>query len=193
MKVVLDPARVSRGLTRVAGEIVERHRGVNGLVLIGVRRGGVPVAKALRDCLAQLEPGPVELGSVDITLYRDDASSALPNPKIGPSKIPVSIDGRPVILVDDVVHTGRTIRAALDAILDFGRPRSIELAAVVDRGGRELPIQPDYCVEQIRVGADEKVDVVVEGDAIAAVVQAVGRPSLLPVSVAQLLAGEEPE
>ena len=98
-------------------------------------------------------------GAVDITLYRDDAATALPNPKIGPSKLP-SVDGKRVVLVDDVLHTGRTIRAALDAVLDFGRPKIIELAVLVDRGGRELPIQPDYTGMKIEVGATERVELV---------------------------------
>jgi pyrimidine operon attenuation protein/uracil phosphoribosyltransferase len=168
MQVLLDAAGVSRGLTRVAGQIAERHRGLEELVLIGIRRGGVPVASRLQACLKRLEPGDIALGTVDITLYRDDASSAMPNPLIGPSEIPVSLEGRLVILVDDVVGTGRTVRAALDAILDYGRPRSVELMALIDRGGRELPIQPNYCVLQTSVRPLERVDVTEsEGQLIA--------------------------
>jgi pyrimidine operon attenuation protein/uracil phosphoribosyltransferase len=159
MQVLLDASGVSRGLTRVAGQIAEHHRGLEELVLIGIRRGGVPVASRLQACLKRLEPGDIALGTVDITLYRDDASSAMPNPLIGPSEIPVSLEGRLVILVDDVVGTGRTVRAALDAILDYGRPRSVELMALIDRGGRELPIQPNYCVLQTSVRPLERVDV----------------------------------
>jgi pyrimidine operon attenuation protein/uracil phosphoribosyltransferase len=177
MRVLLDAAAVSRGLTRVAGQIAERHRGLQDLVLIGIRRGGVPVAERLRACLARLEPGEIPIGTVDITLYRDDASSAMPNPRIGPSEIPVNLQGRRVVLVDDVVGTGRTVRAALDAVLDYGRPRSVELVAVVDRGGRELPIQPDYCVQASFISPGERVDVIDEGGHLVAVVESGAYPS----------------
>ena len=170
MRVLLDAASLKRGLTRVAGQIAERHHGSSGLVLVGIRRGGVPVAERLRACLERMEPGEVPMGTVDITLYRDDAASALPNPRIGASQIPVPLDGRRVLLVDDVVGTGRTVRAALDALLDYGRPRSVELMAVVDRGGRELPIQPDYFIQAVRVEAEERVDVMLEGSDLIAVV-----------------------
>jgi pyrimidine operon attenuation protein/uracil phosphoribosyltransferase len=174
MRVLLDAASLKRGLTRVAGQIVERHQGSTGLVLVGIRRGGVPVAERLRACLERIEPGEVPMGTVDITLYRDDAASALPNPRIGASQIPVPLDGRRVLLVDDVVGTGRTVRAALDALLDYGRPRSVELMAVVDRGGRELPIQPDYCIQAVRVELEERVDVMQEGSDLIAVVSQFG-------------------
>lgn len=182
MRVILDAASIHRGLRRVAGQIAERHPGLDGLVLIGIRRGGVPLAERLRVCLAGLEPGgEVPMGTVDITLYRDDASSAMPNPRIGPSEIPVSLEGRRVLLVDDVIGTGRTVRAALDAVLDYGRPRSVELFSLVDRGGRELPIQPDYCVYASRVGATERVDVIEEAGELRALVQALSDPSFAPV------------
>jgi pyrimidine operon attenuation protein/uracil phosphoribosyltransferase len=171
MRVLLDVAGLNRGLTRVAGQIAERHGGLEELVLIGIRRGGVPVAERLRTCLQRLEPGDIPMGTVDITLYRDDASSAMPNPRIGPSEIPISLEGRRVLLVDDVVGTGRTVRAALDAVLDYGRPRSVELLAVVDRGGRELPIQPDYSVLSSVISGEERVDVIAEGGQLIAVVQ----------------------
>jgi pyrimidine operon attenuation protein/uracil phosphoribosyltransferase len=171
MRVLLDAAAVNRGLTRVAGQIAERHRGLQDLVLIGIRRGGVPVAERLRACLQRLEAGDIPIGTVDITLYRDDASSAMPNPRIGPSEIPVSLEGRRVLLVDDVIGTGRTVRAALDAVLDYGRPRSVELVAVVDRGGRELPIQPDYCVQSSFISPEERVDVIEDGAHLIAVVE----------------------
>jgi pyrimidine operon attenuation protein / uracil phosphoribosyltransferase len=173
MQVLLDASAVSRGLTRVAGQIAERHRGLEELVLIGIRRGGVPVASRLQACLKRLEPGEIALGTVDITLYRDDASSAMPNPLIGPSEIPVSLEGRLVLLVDDVVGTGRTVRAALDAILDYGRPRSVELMALVDRGGRELPIQPNYCVLQTVVRELDRVDVMERDGQLIAVTRAI--------------------
>src|SRR5262245_35046886 len=116
MKLLLDRESTARGLRRMAGEIIERHRGAEDLVLVGIRRGGVPVASALAHWIAELEGQSVPLGTVDITLYRDDAATALPNPRIGPSEIPVPIAGRRVILVDDVLYSGRTVRAALDAL-----------------------------------------------------------------------------
>ena len=180
MQLLLDADAVTRGLRRVAGEIVERHRGSEGLVLVGVRRGGVPVAREIARFLRELEGREVPVGSVDITLYRDDAATALPNPRIGPSEIPTSLEGRPVVLCDDVVFTGRTIRAAIDALMDYGRPRSIELAALIDRGGRELPIQPDYVVKTERVSADQRIDVLDDEKGLRAFVLPHGAPSVPP-------------
>jgi pyrimidine operon attenuation protein/uracil phosphoribosyltransferase len=180
MRVVLDPDDVTRGLRRVAGEIVERHRGAKDLVIVGVRRGGETVARELARLLGELEEREIPVGSVDITLYRDDAATALPNPRIGPSAIPCALEGKTVVLVDDVVYTGRTIRAALDALLDYGRPHRIELAALVDRGGRELPIQPDYLVRRIDVGPGERVDVIAREHGLSAIVQPTSAPSIPP-------------
>jgi pyrimidine operon attenuation protein/uracil phosphoribosyltransferase len=157
--VLLDAASIDRGLRRVAGAIAERGRGVGDLCLVGIRRGGEPLAKRLAELLKELEGADIPVGSLDITLYRDDAATALPNPLIGPSNIPFEVGGKRVILVDDVLYTGRTIRAAVDALLDYGRPRRIELVALVDRGGRELPIQPDYVVRTVEVGANSRVEV----------------------------------
>lgn len=183
MRRLLDAEQVDRGLRRVAGEILERHRGSSGLLLVGIRRGGVPLAERLAHWVERLEGTTVPLGSVDITLYRDDAATALPNPRIGPSRIPDSIDDQRVVLVDDVVFTGRTVRAALGAILDYGRPRRIELAALVDRGERELPVQPDYLVHTATVAADERIDVVVTAAGIEAIVQPNTAASIYPGSV----------
>jgi pyrimidine operon attenuation protein/uracil phosphoribosyltransferase len=180
MRVVLDPDDVTRGLRRVAGEIVERHRGAGDLVIVGVRRGGETLARELGRLLGDLEQRDIPVGSVDITLYRDDAATALPNPRIGPSAIPCALEGKTVVLVDDVVYTGRTIRAALDALLDYGRPQRIELAALVDRGGRELPIQPDYLVRRIEVAANERVDVITGDNGLSAIVQPANAPSIPP-------------
>jgi pyrimidine operon attenuation protein/uracil phosphoribosyltransferase len=180
MRVLLDPESVTRGLRRMAGEIVERHHGAHDLVIIGIRRGGVPVARELVKQLRELESRDVPLGTVDITLYRDDAATALPNPRIGPSEIPFDLEGKDVVLVDDVVFTGRTVRAALDALMDYGRPRRIQLAALIDRGGRELPVQPDYVVRRIEVALDERVDVVQRDGGFTVLVQAKGTPSLPP-------------
>lgn len=159
MRELLDSESIERGLRRVAGEILERHSSVSDLALIGIRRGGVPIAEKISTWIERLEGVRPASGYVDITLYRDDAATAMPNPRIGPSHVPMSLERRVVILIDDVLYTGRTIRAALDALLDYGRPRRIELAVLVDRGGRELPIQPDYVVRSVSVGQNERVDV----------------------------------
>ncbi len=180
MQQILDHETVSRGLRRIAVEIVERHRGAEQLLLVGIRRGGVPVAQALARWVLELEGHAVPVGSVDITLYRDDAATALPNPRIGPSEIPGGVQGRHVVLVDDVVYTGRTVRAAIDALMDFGRPRRLELAAVVDRGGRELPIQPDYVLRTLEVAADERVDLIEEPAGLRVIVQPPTSPSSFP-------------
>jgi pyrimidine operon attenuation protein/uracil phosphoribosyltransferase len=158
--VLLDPDAIARGLRRIAGAIAERGRGVGDLALVGIRRGGEPLASRLATLVLELEGVSPPVGSVDITLYRDDAATALPNPRIGPSHIPFSVDGRRIVLVDDVISTGRTIRAAVDALLDYGRPRRIELVALVDRGGRELPIQPDYVACTTPVPEGHLVEVV---------------------------------
>ncbi len=171
--VLLDPTAIGLSLRRIAAEIVERGRAgaqrarkgrtEDALpVLVAIRRGGDPFAKRLAAILAETTGRSPAVGAVDITLYRDDAATALPNPRIGPSRIPVSIDGRWVVLVDDVISTGRTIRAALDALLDFGRPSRIELVALVDRGGRELPIEPTYCGLRAKVEPEDRVEVMVK-------------------------------
>lgn len=157
-EVLLDPIAIARGLRRVAGEIAE-HGGVRNLALVGIRRGGEPLALRLATLLGELEGEAPPVGAVDITLYRDDAATALPNPKIGPSYIPFSVDGKRILLVDDVISTGRTIRAALDAVLDYGRPKRIELCVLVDRGGRELPLHPDYTVRRVDVPPTSSIDV----------------------------------
>jgi pyrimidine operon attenuation protein/uracil phosphoribosyltransferase len=176
-ETLLDPTAIARGLRRVALEIAERGA-VKDLALVGIRRGGEPLAARLAALLGELEGTTPLVGAVDITLYRDDAATALPNPRIGPSHIPFTVDGRRIVLVDDVLYTGRTIRAAFDALLDYGRPRRIELVALVDRGGRELPIQPDYVVRAVEVDAQHRVEVVErEGELWAVVVPAGGEVS----------------
>jgi pyrimidine operon attenuation protein / uracil phosphoribosyltransferase len=165
-EVLLDPNGVGVCLARISAEIAERARDDEGpLVLIAIRRGGDPLATRIARAIDAIgatsgHSVPVVLGAVDVTLYRDDAATALPNPRIGPSRIPIALAGRRVVLVDDVLHTGRTIRAAFDAVLDYGRPRRIELAVLIDRGGRELPIQPDYVGLRVDVPADRRVEVV---------------------------------
>lgn len=181
-QALLDPAAIERGLRRVALQIAEREHGVNDLCFIGIRRGGEPLAQRLASLLLEVEGQVLPVGAVDITLYRDDAATALPNPRIGPSHIPFPVDGRRVVLVDDVIYSGRTIRAALDAILDYGRPRRIELVALVDRGGRELPIHPDYVVRAVELGPGQRVDVVEREGALWALVTSADATSSAPPS-----------
>jgi pyrimidine operon attenuation protein / uracil phosphoribosyltransferase len=161
MPVVMDADRISRALTRIAHEIVERNRGVDALALVGVRSRGVPLARRIARALQQITGDDVETGALDITLYRDDLMrhAVGPQPLVRRTEIPFSIDDRLIILVDDVLYTGRTTRAALDALIDFGRPRAIQLVALVDRGHRELPIKADYVGKNIPTGRNESIQV----------------------------------
>lgn len=171
MRTLLEPESVARGIRRMAGQIMERHAGAPDLVIVAIQRGGDALAGALGSALNELEQHPAPRGSLDITLYRDDASTALPNPRMGQSEIPGgSLEGKHVLLVDDVLHTGRTVRAAIDALMDYGRPRLIELAVLVDRNGRELPIQADYSIKTETVRADERIDVVANEGGLSAFV-----------------------
>jgi pyrimidine operon attenuation protein/uracil phosphoribosyltransferase len=160
MRVLIDAETAGRGIRRMAGEIVERAGGAGRLALVGICRGGVPLAAKLAELIEELEHVKVPVGSIDISLYRDDASTALPKPQIGRTEIPFEVGGHRIVLVDDVLYTGRTVRAALDALLDYGRPQKIELAVLVDRGGRELPIQPDFVVKIAEVAATDRIDVI---------------------------------
>ena len=170
MRVLIDAETAGRGIRRMAGQIVERAGGAKNLALVGIRRGGVPLAATLAEHIEELEGVRVPVGAVDITLYRDDASTALPKPQIGRSEIPFDVEGRRVVLVDDVLYTGRTVRAAVDALLDYGRPQKIELAVLVDRGGRELPVQPDFVVRIADITTRDRVDVVCDASGFSAVV-----------------------
>jgi pyrimidine operon attenuation protein / uracil phosphoribosyltransferase len=174
MRILVDPETAGRGIRRMAGQIVERASGAKTLGFVGIRRGGVPLAEELARHIELLEGVRVPVGAVDISLYRDDASTALPKPQIGRSEIPFEVEGRRIVLVDDVLYTGRTVRAALDALLDYGRPQKIELAVLVDRGGRELPIQPDFVVKVAEVGGKDRIDVLVDDAGFRAVVHASG-------------------
>jgi pyrimidine operon attenuation protein/uracil phosphoribosyltransferase len=159
---LLDAAGITRALKRIAHEIVERNAGVTErLVLMGIRTAGVPLAERLERFIAETgEAERPERGAIDITLYRDDVFEGLPKPQVGSTELPGhSIAGRTVVLVDDVLYTGRTIRAALDALMDYGRPRAVQLAVLVDRGHRELPIQPDYVGTTVQTARDEAVKV----------------------------------
>ena len=161
-KVVLDADAIQRSIRRIAVAILEATSGIEGLTLVGIRRGGVPLSQRIAYEIAKVEGRPPPLGTVDISLYRDDAATALPNPKIGPSDIPFDMSGRHVVLVDDVLHTGRTVRAAIECLQDHGRPARVWLAALCDRGGRELPIAADFVGRVIDMEPGGRLDVWVD-------------------------------
>jgi pyrimidine operon attenuation protein/uracil phosphoribosyltransferase len=156
---VMDDAGINRTLSRLALQIVERNAGTSDLLLIGIRRRGVPLAERLADKIAQLEGQRPPTGQLDITLYRDDLSTVGPRPVVNKTEIPGDVTDRAIVLVDDVLYTGRTIRAALDELVDFGRPRRVELAVLIDRGHRELPIQADYVGKYLQTSDAEIVKV----------------------------------
>jgi len=157
-KRILTGEDISRSLTRMAHEILERNKGTGQVALVGIRTRGVELARRLAERIEGIEGNPVPVGSLDITLYRDDFGSNV-RPVMGPTEIPFDIDGRHIVLVDDVFYTGRTVRAALDALVDLGRPRSIQLAVLVDRGHRELPVRPDYVGKNLPTSRSERVRV----------------------------------
>jgi len=161
MPVVMDADRVARSLTRIAHEIVEHNHGVGEIGLVGIRSRGVPIAERLAAELKTITGVDVPTGSLDITLYRDDLmrQPVGPQPLVRKTEIPFSIDDRLVLLVDDVLYTGRTVRAALDALTDFGRPRAIQLVVLVDRGHRELPVKADYVGRNIPTAREQSVRV----------------------------------
>jgi len=159
---VMDADKIDRSLTRIAHEIVERHRDVGKLVLVGIRTRGVPLARRLQEKVKAIEGKELPLGVLDINLYRDDITTVGPSAILKETIIHFPIDDRRVILVDDVLFTGRTIRAALDGLMDFGRPRSIELAVLIDRGHRELPIRADYVGKNVPTSLEEMVQVLLQ-------------------------------
>ncbi len=159
---VMDEADVRREIARMAREIVERNGGVAGLVLMGVHRRGTQIADLLQKEIESLAGGPVSSGSIDITLYRDDLGAIGPRPLVGESELPPGgIDGQTVVLVDDVAYTGRTMRAAINELSDWGRPKRIQFCVLIARGGRELPIQPDFTGRALTVAKDQRVEVYV--------------------------------
>jgi pyrimidine operon attenuation protein/uracil phosphoribosyltransferase len=178
MPQVMDADRMSRALTRIAHEILERHRGLGDIALVGIRTRGVPLARRIARALHDINGDEVPTGALDITLYRDDLMRhpVGPQPVVRRTEIPFSIDDRKILLVDDVLYTGRTIRAALDALIDFGRPRAIQLIVLVDRGHRELPIKADYVGKNLPTSLKQSIqvrlqeidgtdEVVIEGEA----------------------------
>jgi pyrimidine operon attenuation protein/uracil phosphoribosyltransferase len=161
MPVVMDAERIGRALTRISHEILEHNRGLSDLALVGVRSRGVPIAHRIAGDIKHITGEDVSVGALDITLYRDDLMGASVGiaPMVRKTEIPFSIDGRTIVLVDDVLYTGRTTRAALDALTDFGRPQSIQLVVLVDRGHRELPIKADYVGKNVPTSRKESVQV----------------------------------
>jgi pyrimidine operon attenuation protein/uracil phosphoribosyltransferase len=164
MPIVMDAERVGRSLARIAHEILERHAApltIDELALVGIRTRGVPIAKRLAQIILDLSGREIPTGALDITLYRDDLMrhAVGPQPVIRRTEVPFSIDDKRILLVDDVLYTGRTIRAALDALIDFGRPRSIQLVVLVDRGHRELPIKADYVGKNLPTSLSQSVQV----------------------------------
>lgn len=158
-KVLMTADDIRRAVTRLAHEIVECNQGVDRLVLVGIRTRGVDLARRLGRILAELEGQEVPLGELDITLYRDDLDSHELRPVVQRTEIPVDIAGQRVVLVDDVLYTGRSVRAALDALVDFGRPQCVQLAVLVDRGHRELPIRPDFVGKNVPTAHQETIQV----------------------------------
>ncbi len=158
-RIILAAEDIRRALGRIAHEIVERNRGLDDVVLVGMRTRGVPLASRLAAAILEFERQSVPVGALDIGLYRDDIPALELTPQIKPTELPTDIHGKRVVLVDDVLYTGRSIRAALDALIDFGRPASIQLAVLVDRGHRELPIRADYVGKNIPTASGEDVQV----------------------------------
>jgi len=161
MPVVMDADRIGRTLTRIAHEIVERNKGTDDLALVGIRTRGVPIARRIARTLREITGQEVPTGALDITLYRDDLMrhAVGPQPLVRKTEIQFSIDNRKILLVDDVLYTGRTTRAALDALIDYGRPKAIQLIVLVDRGHRELPIKADYVGKNLPTSPEESVQV----------------------------------
>lgn len=157
--ILMDSEGIRRALTRIAHEIVEKNKGVDGLVLVGIRTRGVPIAERIAAEIEQIEGSRPPVGILDITLYRDDLSTLSYQPIVHPTQMPVDITGKTIILTDDVLYTGRTIRAALDALIDMGRPTTIQLAVLIDRGHRELPIRADYVGKNVPTATREVVSV----------------------------------
>ncbi|PEJ60299.1 MULTISPECIES: bifunctional pyr operon transcriptional regulator/uracil phosphoribosyltransferase PyrR [unclassified Bacillus (in: firmicutes)] len=157
--IILDELAIRRGLTRIAHEMLENNKGIENIVLVGIKTRGVYLAKRIADRIKQIEGKDVIMGDLDITLYRDDLSTKTENkePLVRGSNVPVDLTNKKVILVDDVLYTGRTVRAAMDAVMDLGRPAQIQLAVLVDRGHRELPVRADYVGKNIPTSSNEKV------------------------------------
>ena len=156
---LLDEAALSRALMRISHEIAEKNKGVENVVLVGIRRRGGPIAERIRDNIRKIEEIGVPVGSIDIRWYRDDLSRENEQPAVRRTELPFDVTGRDVVLTDDVIYTGRTVRAAIEAVFSCGRPRSIQLAVLIDRGHRELPIRPDYVGKNVPTAHTELIEV----------------------------------
>lgn len=156
---IMDESAINRSITRIAHEIIERNHGVEDVVIVGIYTRGVSLARRIAEKIERIESKTLPIGSLDITLYRDDLSKLGENPVVRGTDISTSIDNRHVVLVDDVLYTGRTVRAAMDALMDFGRPRTIQLAILIDRGHRELPIRPDFVGKNVPTSKSEVIHV----------------------------------
>ena len=157
--VIMDADAMRRAIVRIAHEIIERNKGVDNVVLVGIRTRGVPIAERLAAAIKEIEKVELPVGMLDITLYRDDLSTLAYNPVCHGTEIDFDVDGKTVILADDVLYTGRTIRCALDAIIDMGRPKAIQLAVLIDRGHRELPIRADFAGKNVPTSHKEAIEV----------------------------------
>lgn len=170
---IMDKDGIRRALTRIAHEILEKNSGTEDLVLIGIRRRGVPLAKRIAKRIEEIEGTTIPLGILDITLYRDDLSQLAYQPLVRKTEVPFDITNKKVVLVDDVLYTGRTVRAALDALIDLGRPKLIQLAVLIDRGHRELPIRADFVGKNVPTSRKEEITVSlqeIDGDDRVAIV-----------------------
>lgn len=156
---ILDADGMRRAISRIAHEIIEKNKGTEGLALIGIRTRGVPMAERIRERIAEFEGVTVPLGIIDITLYRDDLTTIAVQPVVHETSVPFDVQGKTIVLVDDVLYTGRTVRAALDATMDLGRPQKIQLAVLVDRGHRELPIRADFVGKNVPTSSREMIAV----------------------------------
>jgi pyrimidine operon attenuation protein/uracil phosphoribosyltransferase len=156
---IMDEKAINRSITRLSHEIIEKNKGIEDVVLIGIHTRGVPLAKRLASKIKQIEDAEVLVASLDITLYRDDLSKIDDNPVVNRCQIDIDINNKNVVLVDDVIFTGRTVRAAMDALIDMGRPNTIQLAVLVDRGHRELPIRPDFIGKNVPTSKKEIISV----------------------------------
>ena len=156
---IMDDRQIQRTITRMAHEIIERNKGAEDVVLVGIRRRGVPIARKLAEAILQVEGAEVPVGAVDITFYRDDLSHASKDPTLNRTEIDFDVNGKTVVLVDDVLYTGRTVRAAMEAVIHLGRPHRIQLAVLIDRGHRELPIRADFAGKNIPTAQTEFVGV----------------------------------
>jgi len=160
--VLMDKDAIRRALTRISHEIVERNKGTESIVLVGIRSRGIPLAERIAAAIEKIEGTKPAIGILDITLYRDDLSTLSYQPVVRETEIPVDITGKTIVLVDDVLYTGRTIRAALDALIDMGRPKVIQLAVLIDRGHRELPIRADFVGKNVPTSSKEEICVMLE-------------------------------